>query len=373
MKKGTRKNIISAIITIIILLAGLFIFRKFSSQKESTVGSAEVKKELRTVKVDYFSGEDIPNTIEVDGRIQAYERVSISSKVTGVMEENSANVREGRYFKKGDLLYAIDDREAIFNLQSQKSALFTSIAQMMPDLKFDYEEAFTKWEKYLSGFEVDQPIQPLPDPTSDQEKYFVAGRNIYNQYYNIKSLETRLKDYKIYAPFSGIVTQSNVFPGSIISPGQVLATMINTSVYEMTSPIPLNQLKYIKTGQSVKLESRELGQDWTGRVSRIGNQIDPTTQNIPIYITVSGRGLTNGMYLQGTLSGSTLEDVIKLPKDIFLNPETIYVVKDSIVRAKEIESIKRVSDYVLVRGLEPDEAVVTGSLAGLYEGQKVKI
>lgn len=373
MKKGTRKNLISGLITLLILLGGLFAFQKFSNKKESLIGKDTAKKELRTVKVDYFKPESATNNIEVDGRLQAYDRVTISAKVTGVMEQGSANVREGKYFKKGDLLYSIDNQEAIFNLQAQKSALFTSISQMMPDLKFDYVDAFSKWEKYLSEYDIDQPIKAIPEAGSNQEKYFIAGRNILNQYYSIKSLETRLKDYKIYAPFSGIITQSNVFPGSIISPGMSLATMINTSVYEMTAPIPLNQLKYIKLGQQVSLTSPELEKSWSGKVNRIGNQIDPATQNIPIYITVSGKGLKNGMYLSGSLKGSSLEDVIKLPKEIFLNPETIYVVKDSIIRSKNILSMKRVDNFVFVKGLEENEAVVTGSLAGLYEGQKVKI
>lgn len=371
MSKGLRKNLISALITLLILLGGLFGFRKLSDQKKSTVNNKEVKKQIRKVEVSYFKPEGEQNMIEVDGRLQAYERVAISSKVTGIMEQSSADVRVGKYFKKGDLLYAIDNREAIFNLQAQKSALFTSIVQMMPDLKFDYPDAFPKWETYLSNFEIEKSIKDLPESGSDKEKFFIAGRNILNQYYSIKSLETRLNDFKIYAPFSGIVTESNIFPGSIISPGMSLATMINTSVYEMVSPIALDQLKYIKTNQTVELSSRDLDLTWKGKVHRIGNQIDPSTQNIPIYITVSGRGLKDGMYLNGQLKGSSLDDVIKLPKDIFLNPTTIYVIQDSVVVSKEVESVKRVADYVISRGIDPETPVVTGSLAGLYEGQKV--
>ncbi len=371
MNKGTRKNIISSIITLLILLAGLFGFRKLSDQKKSTLDNNFVKKETRKVDISYFDLSKEDNEIELDGRLNAYERVVISSKVTGIMEQTSADVREGKYFKKGDLLYSIDNQEAIFNLQAQKSALFTSITQMMPDLKFDYPDAFSKWEKYLKSYEIEGSILPLPEPSTDQEKYFVAGRNILNQYYNIKSQETRLREYKIYAPFSGVVTLSNVFPGSIINPGSPLATMINTSVYEMSAPVPLDQLKYIKTGQSVTLSSRELGKTWTGKVHRIGNQIDASTQNIPVYITVSGRSLKEGMYLNGSIRGSSLDDVTKLPKDIFVNPSTVYVVQDSIIKLKQIESVKRLNDHVVVRGITKEDAIVTGSLAGLYEGQKV--
>jgi hypothetical protein len=36
-----------------------------------------------------------------------------------------------------------------------------------------------------------------------------------------------------------------------------------------------------------------------------------------------------------------------------------------------VESVKRLSETVIVRGLESNEKVVIGSLAGLYAGQKV--
>ena len=370
MEKSTRKNIISGIITVIILFAGFMIFQKFASQKKSTVSDTITKNERRTVKLSTFTTEEATNTIELDGRLSAHERVAVTSKVQGIMQPG-ASVKVGRYFKKGDLLYAIDNKEAGYNLKAQKSSLMTAITQMMPDIKFDYPQSFDEWQQYLNAYDVDNPIKALPKPSNDQEKYFISGRNLENQYYQIKSLETRLADYNIYAPFSGVVTAANVYSGALISPGQVLCNIINTALYEIQAPIALQDLKHVKTGQKVQLRSSELGKEWTGKVSRIGTQIDATTQNIPLFISVSGAGLKDGMYLKGSLNGISLSDVIKLPKNIFLSPNSIYVVKDSIVTTKTIEPIKRGSDYVLIRGLAPNEQVVTGSLAGLFEGQKV--
>ena len=106
-------------------------------------------------------------------------------------------------------------------------------------------------------------------------------------------------------------------------------------------------------------------------MNRIGTVIDPTTQNIPIYINVSGQGLKDGMYLEGELKGKDLEEVTKLPKSIFLTPNSIYTIEDSTLVATEITPVKRYDNYVLVRDLSPDKKVVVGSLAGLFEGQKV--
>ena len=371
MNKKTRKNIVSALITLLILAFGFFILITMSAQKKSTLSNEVVKKDRRTVQISTFSPSVQSNEIDIDGRVQAHERVNLTSKVQGTMQESGKSIKEGKYFKKGDLLFSIDNREAAFTLKAQKSSLMTAVTQMMPDLKFDHPQAFQGWLKYLNEFNVDKPISPMPSPQTDQEKYYVTGKNIYSQFYNIKSLETRLSEYKIYAPFSGVITAINVFPGTLISPGQVLASMINTEQFEISTPIPLSDLKYVKVGQSVELSSSELSKQWKGKVNRIGTQIDASTQNIPLYISVFGRGLKDGMYLKGTLNGQQLDDVTKLPKDIFLSTEQVYVVVDSTLVAKEITPIKRLSDYVLVKGLSPDDKVVTGSLAGLFEGQKV--
>jgi multidrug efflux pump subunit AcrA (membrane-fusion protein) len=371
MNKKTRKNIVSTIITLMILAVGAFIFKAMSDQKKSTVSDNVVKKERRTVTVSSFPSVIEPNLIDIDGRVRAHERVNLTAKVQGTMQESGKSIKEGRYFKKGELLFSIDNKEASFALKAQKSSLTTTITQMMPDLKFDHPQAFDGWLKYLNEFDVDKNIQPLPKPVTDQEKYYVTSKNIYSQYYNIKSQETRLQEYKIYAPFSGVVTAINVFPGALISPGQVLASMINTEQFEISTPIPLGDLKYVKVGQSVELKSSDLSQTWNGKVNRIGTQIDDATQNIPLYVSVYGRGLKDGMYLKGELKGQQLEDVIKLPKDIFISTDAIYVVVDSTLKAKEIIPVKRLSNHVLVKGLSPDDKVVTGSLAGLFEGQKI--
>ena len=371
MNNSLRKNLVSTAITILILLAGAFIFRTLASMKKSTVSDAVVKKERRTIEVSNFAPVTQANQIDVDGRVRAYERVNLTSKVQGVMQESGKDIKEGRYFKKGELLFNIDSQEDGYNLRAQKSTLMTTITQMMPDLKFDHPKSFDAWLNYLNEFDVEQPIAPLPQPQTDQEKYYVSGKNIYSQYYTIKSLETRLKEYKIYAPFSGVITDINVFPGTLISPGQTLASMINTEQFEIACPIPLSDLKYVNVGQSVELMSTDLSKNWSGKVNRIGTQIDEATQNIPIYIRVYGKGLKDGMYLKGALEGQQLEEVTKLPKDIFISTEEIYVVVDSTLTSKEIIPIKRLENHVLVKGLSENDKVVTGSLAGLFEGQKV--
>ena len=252
MEKYTRKNIISAIITTLILALGVVAYLSLSAEKKSTVSNAPLKKERRKVKFENFSATTVPNLVTIDGRLNAQERVNITSKVQGVMTSSSRTIREGSYVKRGDLLFVVDNQEASFDLKAQKSNLLTAIAGVMPDMKFDYPDAYPVWLEYLNSFNVDASIQPLPAIKNESLKYLIAAKNIQSQYYNIKSMETRLKEYNIYAPFSGYVTAVNVFPGALISPGQVLASMINASTFEVESPISLSELKYVSVGQTVE-------------------------------------------------------------------------------------------------------------------------
>lgn len=370
-KNKTRRNIVSAIITVLILALAGFLSKTLEGQKKSTVSDKVVKKERRKVEVSSFSASTQTNSISVDGRVQAHERVNLTSRVQGVMQESGRSIKEGKFFKKGDLLFSIDKKEVEYTLKAQKSSLMTAITQMMPDLKFDHAQSFDTWKSYMDQFDVDRPIKPLPVAKTDQEKYYVSGKNIYNQFYNIKSQETRLNEYNIYAPFSGVITAINVYPGTLISPGQVLASMINTEQFEISTPIPLSDLKYVSVGQSVELTSSDLSKTWKGKVNRIGTQIDEATQNIPVYISVYGRGLKDGMYLQGELKGANLDDVAKMPKDLFVSTNAVYVVQDSTLVLKELSTVKRLSNSVVVRGISESDKVVSSSLAGLFEGQKV--
>lgn len=371
MNPNLRKNIVSLLLTALIIGGAIILSKQLASQKASTVSGKAPKKERRKVTTQQFSSNSEANSISIDGRLQAHDRVGITSKVQGILQDNGKSLRAGRFFTAGEPLFVIDSQEASYSLKAQRASLLTSITQMMPDLKFDYPQSFSSWDHYLKGLDIEKSIKPLPTPINEQEKFFIAGRNIYNQYYHIKSLESRLGDYTIFSPFSGILTQVNAFPGAMVSPGQSLAMMINTATYELIAPVALKNLKYVNPGQTVKLTSEELGKSWNGKVSRIGSLIDQATQNLPIYVSVAGSGLKDGMYLKGNIGGKAISDVYKIPKSAFVSPTSVYIVQDSTLVTKEIESVKRLEDDILVTGLSADDQIVISTLSGLFEGQKV--
>ncbi|MEM1124127.1 MAG: HlyD family efflux transporter periplasmic adaptor subunit, partial [Bacteroidota bacterium] len=289
---------LSIVLGALILGGAIFVLAPKMSQKE-----APPKKEVtetivsREVKVRKVKNGDIRSTIEVQGSLEAYNKVDIFAEVTGALSTNRA-VKVGNYFKKGAVLLDIDREEMKLNILAQKSSLLNAITTLMPDLKIDYPESFQQWKTYIDNFDVEQSIRAFPKPLNDQEKYFIASKNLLNQYYTIKSAENRLQKYTVYAPFSGVITQSNIQPGALVRAGQKMAELMGTGTYEVKATINLEDLKFIKTGNKVNLYSDAMDGQWTGTVKRISDQIDPNTQSVIAYIGVLGKGLREGMYLR---------------------------------------------------------------------------
>ena len=365
-----RQWIISAIISFLILIVGGFVSQKFKAKKTSTVSEEPVKQELIVVESAQFQKEDLPSSINIDGRINAVEKIDIAAEVTGRLIPIERTWRQGSYFKKGELLFKVDSEDERYNLFAQRSNLLNAITQIMPDLKFDFPEAFDSWKYYLDDFDPEKTTPPLPDVTTEQEKYYVAGKNIYNLYYSIKSAEDRLKNFRVYAPFNGVFLSINAFPGSLVSPGASLGRLMNISKYEMETPINMKDFNLVKRGQGVKLYSTDLNKTFKGTISRISNTIDQTTQSIPIYISVTGKGLRDGMYLEGKLKGGTINNVAAIPREAIVGQNSLYILVDSVIHQKEIEIVLRSDENVFVRGIEPEENVIIKGLNSLSPGQK---
>lgn len=370
MSNFTRR--ISIVAGIFILVISVFSFRALSSMEkmpEKKNQTAKVIPELSAIKVE---NSTVQNTLDIQGELQAFDKIDIFSEVAGVLKPNAKAFKEGNYFKKGDIILQIDDEEARLALLSQKSALLNAITQLMPDLKIDYGKSYEQWKSYLDNFDMQASIKDFPKPLNEQEKYFIASRNLYTQFYNIKSAETRLKKYTIHAPFGGVVTASNTNSGSLVQPGQKLGALMNPNVYELKTTIALSDLKFIKGGDAVELISDEIEGKWTGKVRRINDQIDRSTQTVSVFIGVSGAQLREGMYLRGAIYSSKIENAIAISRDLIINQNYVYSIEEEVLKLKGIEIVSINNNEAIVTGLENGTVILSQSFPTAFEGMKVK-
>ncbi|MFN3194515.1 MAG: efflux RND transporter periplasmic adaptor subunit [Chlorobiota bacterium] len=364
-----KKNVLVIIISAAIIILGAAIAYYLISNKPQP----QPPKKLETVRyatMDEVNYAEYDVSINTTGSVRAKNKLDIYSEVQGIYSPSGKEFREGVRFSKGEPMIVIDKREAELTLKTQKSELMNAIASLMADIKVDFPESFDKWNNYLSKFDIEKSVEELPKPSSDKEKYFLTVRNIYKLYFNIKNQEVRLSKHIITAPYTGTVAMSSIEPGALVRPGAKLGEFSGLNLFEVSLAIRAEDLKYIKVGSSVDIihEDNKL----SGKVVRISNRIDPTTQSVNAYVSVSSIELKDGMYVSGEISGNKVTDVYKLPRKALIDNREVYTVVDGKLDKEEIELIYLGKNNAYIRGLAAGTIVIAEPMANVKLGTKIK-
>lgn len=362
---------ISIVLGLLVLAASFMLFRKMSSQKAPPKKKEITTPIVREVEVFRAQNGSASSEMEVQGSLAAYKKVDLFAEVTGMLESTAKPFKVGTYFKKGEILLDIEDDEARLNILSQKSNLVNSVTMLLPDLKIDYPASFPQWKAYVDNFNVETSIKTLPKPLSDQEKYFIATKNLSSQYYTIKSAEKRLGKYTIYAPFSGVITEAMITPGSLVRASQKMGSLMQTGDYELQATVNLEDLKYIKTGTKVNLYSDAVEGNWTGTVRRVSDMIDPNTQSVLVFIGVKGKTLREGMYLKGKLKSRSVNNALAIPLDLLVNQNQVYTVENNKLRLQNVTVLNTNATEAIVQDIFDGTLLVKNKLVGAFEGMKV--
>jgi len=303
----------------------------------------------------------------VIGTLQAHEKVEVFAEVSGILEHTDKSFLEGVTYDTSEVLLKINDTKMRTSLYAKKSGLMTSVASLLPDLKFDYPESYEDWKAYLSAFDVEKSIAAIPQAKNDQEKYFLAGKNIYKSYYDIKSEEDQLTKYTIVAPYKGQVSESNIKAGTVVRTGQKLGEFMNTSTYDLLVGVDLNSLRNIKVGNTVNLYSENINGEWQGRVSRIGSKIDEQTQMVNVYISVSGNDLKEGMFLSADIAMQRDVNGVEIPRKLIIEDTYVYILKNEIVEKVKIDIIQTKENSVITNSLD-DASLLILKTSGIHKG-----
>lgn len=363
-----KKIIIASLALIAFLLVGILGFRYLAAQKEAPPKRKPeaVRKFVQTREVAY---RDISTDIVSFGRVQSAQPLEVITEVAGRIRAG-VPLKEGQRFRKGQLLFKIDDTEARLTLKAQKSSFLRDIAMILPDFKVDFAESYPTWERYFKAIDVEKPLPELPTYRSSKEKTFLAVKNILTNYYNIRQREENLKKYKVVAPFSGTIAEVMLQDGSFVNSGSRVAKLRKTSALELQLPIETNNIRWISKGTKVNVSTEDGRQQWVGRIIRIGELVSEATQSLNIFIRLSGsERLYEGMYLKAVIPGSTITSAMEVPRNILNNGNEVFVIEDdSVLRVKEVEVKKINAETAVIAGLEAGSSLVVEPLAAAYNG-----
>lgn len=217
--------------------------------------------------------------LPVRGIVKAVQQASLSTE--SPLRVLSLPFREGDAFPSGALLVEFDCRRQRAEVEALKGAQREAELNVATSVSLDRFKAIGR---------------------NDVE---IARARLQKARGELKSLEARLADCTVMAPFSGRVAESFVRELEFTLPQRPYLTIVGDQDLEIEAILPSSMLASLALGGLIKFKVDELeGLTIDAVISSVGAVVDPVSKTIKIKAAVQGStaGLTSGM------SGTVLFD-----------------------------------------------------------------
>ena len=296
--------------------------------------------------------ERVSQKLEALGNARANESVDISTKISNIV--TAIRFRDGERVKRGQVLVQLDDAQMRADVAAAQATLTES------------ESQYNRSRELMN-------TQALSKSSFDQLEGTVKANRA-----RLAAASARLEDTVIRAPFSGRVGLRRVSVGTLISPGDVITTLDDTSVIKLDFSVPENFLSGLREGLSIRATAPAYpGRSFAGSVSSIDSRVDVTTRSVTVRALLANEdgALKPGMFLNVALANDEREALI-IPEEA-LSPEAerqfVFVVVDGKVSRREVRiGGRRPGSVEIIAGLSAGERVVVEGTQKVREGTSVK-
>jgi RND family efflux transporter MFP subunit len=371
-KKGSL-FLVFFVIVIVLVIVGALVMVQRRSQFQALAKDTEALA-IPTVAVIHPSPEDGAEDLVLPGTLQAYVESPIYARTNGYLKKWYHDI--GSRVNKGDLLADIDTPEVDQQLDQAKADLVT--AQANEHLSQITE---TRYSELLKTDGVSK--QEVDNATGD-----LAAKQaiVQSSQANVRRLSELKSFQKVYAPFSGVVTQRNVDIGTLINAGnggtsQQLFYLAQTDPIRVYVNVPEAYAPSIHKGLGAYLELAQYpGQKFQGEVVRTAEAIDLTTRTLLTEVDVPNKTglLLPGGYAQVHLQVHVQGERLQVPVNalLFRSEGLRAVVIDSNHRVR-LQALAIGRDYgtslEVLTGLKHDDWIVLNPPDSIESGEEVRV
>jgi membrane fusion protein (multidrug efflux system) len=165
--------------------------------------------------------------------------------------------------------------------------------------------------------------------------------------------------------------------GTLISPGDVITTLDDTSVIKLDFSVPETFVAMLREGLSVRATAPAFpGRTFAGKVASIDSRVDVNTRSVTVRALLANDdgALRAGMFLNVSLSKDERETLV-IPEEA-LTPEAerqyVFVVADGKAQRREVRIGGRAPGSVeILGGLEAGDRVIVEGTQKVREGAAV--
>ena len=386
---GAKQRVIKIILPIVILALGIISMRVLILNRQVPQRQARVNPGA-LVKVITAERQDRQLKIFGTGTVQPEQEVTITLQVNGVINKVASGFTAGAFFRKGELLFAVESIDYELAVERAKTSLIRA-ENAITIIESKAAVARQEWER----LKLEDQKEPNPLIVYGPQ-YEDAKANRDAAVATLKQAELDLQRTRITAPFNCLVRSEEVGEGKYVRAGNNVAMVASVDAVEIVVPVPLDDLQWIsipkrdsinKASQAtVSLKVGDSEYKWQGEVVRSLGEVDPRSRMARLVVKVddpygllerdheSKMNLELGMFVEVLFAGEILTGVIEIPRTALREDSSIWVMdNDQKLRIKHVQIARLEKQSALIsEGLQDGDMVILTALPGGVDGMKLR-
>jgi len=376
------------------------------SQNQNNTESQEINNQENynkiVVETEISKAESINESILLQGQTRENRSIDIKSETTGNVIKK--NFLRGQIINNNDLLIeiSIEDREEQLSSLNKE---FDRIKKEILLIKEKRDNNIIKIKEQINLYQIEynSAKELLKKGLGSESKLSLASYNLtqaktelkeidinfQSQSINLDSLLENIKskikiinididNTKILAPFDGFVQSSYVEVGNYITPGDIIANIVDLNPIKIQGYLSESDVNKVQLGtQANVMVSNSLTK--TGKITFISPVAETNTRTFEFIIEAENKDLLFKSGLTTSISiGIDSVEAHKISPSILslMDDGTVgikVVNEDNMVVFYPIEKIKDTIDGMWVKGLPKEVRIIISGQEYVNEGQIIEI
>jgi RND family efflux transporter MFP subunit len=362
------------IVFVIFAILGIYAVSQRMSEHKALAQQTE-QATVPFVAVIHGTPIDADSEMVLPGSLKPNVESPIYARTNGYLKKWYKDI--GSHVQKGELLAEIDTPEIDQQLAQVRADLVTAQANLNLS-----KLTATRYQDLIKSDSVSR--QDLDNANGD---FAAKQAMVQSADANLKRLEEMESFKRVYAPFTGIITQRNVDPGTLINAGnggtatKEMFDLAQIDPMRVFVAVPQSYSPSIHSGLKACLSLTELAQkNFCGQVVRTANSIDPNTRTLLTEVDVPNPAgtLLPGAYAEVHFDVKVTAQRLSLPINaILFRPDgsmAAVVGPDNRINLKKITIGRDFGNSLeILEGVSPTDRVVINPPDALEQGEQVNI
>ena len=404
-------------ITLGFLIFGSFVLIEALKKRSEKSDNRRFQKErVFAVNVETLNKQIASPKILSYGEIYSKRMLEIRPLVSGRLDYVSEKFVEGGYVKSGDILFRLNQKDylneleiAEIDLEDTKAQLSEAISKLdYANLEFEVSESQLNLRKNAldrqtqlaeSGLITSSQLENTQLAYSSSKQQFLNKQNLVKSSKNaIDKLKIQLKrrsisidkakrnldETEIKAPFDGIIASVNILPGSVINKNEKLGTLLDPNSLEVMFNLSANEFARVidKDGKLLnlditaylKLSNNDI--PFSGKIERINPEIMNIGSGRKLFASINlgeNKTLRPGDFVVLEIKEPSLKNITVLPSSAVTIDGKIFILEeDNRLKEIEVNILRRQGNEVIVSGAPTDKEYVMQRSPQLGNGLKIK-